>query len=360
MPFPPGGPTDGMTRIISDRLGTLLGQSIVIENRGGGAGGSIGAKVVASADPDGYTILITPGGSLTSGPAVHKNIGYDPFKAFVPVGQLIETPLIVSVYPDLPVKSLAEVVAYAKANPGKISWGSQGFGTAAHLLAELFKLEAGVNIVQVPYRGTAPMLAAILAGEVQIVADPMTTSLAHIQSGKLRAIAIAGAERSPKLPGVPTTLEAGYPKLQAPFWLGVVAPAGTPADIVDKLNARVPRKPCLAADAHAPRHPRRRHQDRYAAGVRQVARQGVRAVGRRCKGGQHHGGMSILWGQAAPSSCREDGAPPLARISIESSPPCSAVIRPPKPNSAWTCGHGSRPIFRARFGGARCVRRLRN
>jgi tripartite-type tricarboxylate transporter receptor subunit TctC len=236
VPFPPGGPTDGMTRIIADRLGTLLGQSIVIENRGGGAGGSIGAKVVASADPDGYTILVTPGGSLTSGPAVHKNIGYDPFKVFVPVGQLIETPLIVSVYPDLPVKSLGEVVAYAKANPGKISWGSQGFGTAAHLLAELFKLEAGVNIVQVPYRGTAPMLAAILAGEVQIVADPMTTSLAHIQSGKLRAIAIAGAERSPKLPGVPTTPEAGYPKLQAPFWLGVVAPAGTPADIVDKLN----------------------------------------------------------------------------------------------------------------------------
>jgi tripartite-type tricarboxylate transporter receptor subunit TctC len=237
VPFPPGGPTDGMARIISDRLGTVLGQSVVIENRGGGAGGSIGAKVVATADPDGYTIMITPGGSLTTGPAAHKNIGYDPFKAFVPVGQLIETPLIISVYPGLPAKSMAEVVAYAKANPGKISWGSQGFGTAPHLLAELFKLEADVNIVHVPYRGTAPMLAAILAGEIQIVADPMTTSLSYIQSGNLRAIAIAGAERSPKLPGVPTTPEAGYSKLQSPFWLGVVAPAGTPADIVDKLNA---------------------------------------------------------------------------------------------------------------------------
>ena len=237
VPFPAGGPTDGMARIISDRLGTVLGQSIVIENRGGGAGGSIGAKFVAAADPDGYTILITPGGSLTTGPAVHKNIGYDPVKVFVPVAQLIETPLIMSVHADLPVKSMAELVAYAKANPGKVSWGSQGFGVAPHLLLELFKLEAGVNIVHVPYRGTAPMLAAIVAGEVQVVADPMTTSLPHIQSGKLRAIAIAGAERTPKLPDVPTAMEAGFPKLQSPFWLGVVAPAGTPPAIIDKLNA---------------------------------------------------------------------------------------------------------------------------
>jgi tripartite-type tricarboxylate transporter receptor subunit TctC len=236
VPFPAGGPTDGMARIISDRLGAVLGQSIVVENRGGGAGGSIGAKFVAAADPDGYTILLTPGGSLTTGPAVHKSIGYDPAKAFTPVGLIIETPLIVSVHSDLPVKSMAELVAYAKANPGKVSWGSQGFGVAPHLLLELFKLETGVNIVHVPYRGTAPMLAAIVAGEVQVVADPMTTSLPHIQSGRLRAIAVAGAERTPRLPDVPTTKEAGYPKLDSPFWLGVVAPAGTPPAIIDKLN----------------------------------------------------------------------------------------------------------------------------
>ena len=236
VPFPAGGPTDGMARIIADRLGTVLGQSIVIENKGGGAGGSIGAKFVAAADPDGYTILITPGGSLTTGPAVHKNIGYDPAKVFVPVAQLIETPLVVSVHPSLPVKSMAELVAYAKANPGKVSWGSQGFGVAPHLLIELFKLETGVNVVHVPYRGTAPMLSAVLAGEVQVVADPMTTSLVHIEAGKLRAIAIAGAERTPKLPNVPTVVEAGFPKLQSPFWLGVVAPAGTPQPIIDKLN----------------------------------------------------------------------------------------------------------------------------
>src|SRR4249920_694879 len=140
VPFPAGGPTDGMARIISNRLGEVLGQTIVVENRGGGAGGSVGAKVVATADPDGYTILITPGGALTTGPAVHSNIGYDPVKAFVPVACLIESPLVIASHQDLPVKSLADVVAYAKANPGKIIWGSQGFGTAPHLLLEMFKL----------------------------------------------------------------------------------------------------------------------------------------------------------------------------------------------------------------------------
>src|SRR5580700_9589091 len=217
VPFPPGGPTDGMARIISERLGTVLGQSIVIENHGGAGG-----KFVAAADPDGYTLLMTPGGALTTGPAVNPDIGYDPVKVFAAVCQLIETPLIISVHPDLPAKSMAEVVAYAKANPGKVRWGSQGFGTAPHLLAEMFKLEAGINILHVPYRGTGPMLNAILANEVQIVADPSTTSLPYIEDGKLRPIAIAGNVRHPKLPNVPTVVEGGFPKLQAPFWLAVV------------------------------------------------------------------------------------------------------------------------------------------
>jgi tripartite-type tricarboxylate transporter receptor subunit TctC len=237
VPFPAGGPTDGMARIISDRLGAVLGQSIIIENRGGGAGGSVGAKVVASADPDGYTILLTPGGSLTTGPAVHKNLGYDPLKAFVPVGLVMETPQAVSVHPDLPVKTMAELVAYAKANPGKISFGSQGFGVGPHLMLELFKLEAGIKMTHVPYRGTAPMLTALLTGEVQLAIDPTTTSLVHIQSGKIRPLAVASATRTAALPDVPTTVEAGYPKLVSPFWLGVVAPAGTPPAIVAKLNA---------------------------------------------------------------------------------------------------------------------------
>jgi len=235
VPFPPGGPTDGMARIISERLGAVLGQPIVVENRGG-AGGGVGGKFVAESDPDGYTVLMTPGGALTTGPAVNPNIGYDPAKVFAPIAELIETPLIVSVIPSLPASSMAEVVAYAKANPGKLKWGSQGFGTAPHLLAEMFRLDAGLNIIHVPYRGTGPLLNAILAGEVQIIADPSTTSLPYIQDNKLRPIAIAGSVRDPKLPSIPTVVEAGFPKLQAPFWLAVVAPAGTPRDIVAKLN----------------------------------------------------------------------------------------------------------------------------
>jgi tripartite-type tricarboxylate transporter receptor subunit TctC len=236
VPFPAGGPTDAISRIISDRLGQVLGQTIVVENRGGGAGGSIGAKFVATSDPDGYTILITPGGALTTGPAMHSNIGYDPMKAFMPVCEVIETPQIMAVHEDMPVKTVAELVAYAKANPGKISWGTQGVGTAPHLLAELFKLETQTNIVIVPYRGTAPMLAAIVGGEIQLVVDPMTTLLPHLLSGKARPLAIAGATRNAKLPNIPTATEAGYPKLLTPFWLGVVAPAGTPPAIIDKLN----------------------------------------------------------------------------------------------------------------------------
>src|SRR5262249_7836041 len=237
VPFPAGGPTDGMARITSDRLGVVLGQTVVVENRGGGAGGSIGAQAVATADPAGDTILITPGGGLTTGPAVHANLGYNAAKAFVPICEVMESPQVLAVHHSLPVKTVAEVAAYAKANPGKISWGSQGFGTAPHLLTELFKLDTGVNIVHVPYRGTAPMLTAVVAGAGPVVIDPMTTIFPHIQSGALRPLAIIGPQHSPKLPGVPTIAEAGFPKLQTTFWLGVVAPGGTPPEIINKLNA---------------------------------------------------------------------------------------------------------------------------
>jgi tripartite-type tricarboxylate transporter receptor subunit TctC len=237
VPFPAGGPTDGMARIVSDRLGVELGQNIVVENRGGGAGGSVGAKVVATAEPDGYTILLTPPGPLTVGPAVHRNIGYDPQKAFVPVGLLIVTPLVMCVAPSIPAKTLGELVAYAKANPGKITFGSQGFGTAPHLLTEMLKLETGVNIVHVPYRGTAPALTDLMAGQIQMFTDTTTVVIPQIAAGKLRPLAVTTPERSARLPEVPTTAEAGFAKLRAYFWLGVVAPAGTPADIVQKLNA---------------------------------------------------------------------------------------------------------------------------
>jgi len=238
IPFPPGGPTDGMARIVVERLSDLLGQATVIDNRGGGAGGSVGARFVADAAPDGYTILLTPGGSIATGPAIHQEkLGYDPDKVFTPVTQLIETPMVMSVHPSLPVKTMADLVKYMKANPGKVSWGLQGFGTGAHLMAELFKLETGTDAALVPYRGTGPMLNAILAGEVHVVIDPATTSLAHIEAGKLRPIAIAGSGRFDKMPEVETTAEQGYPKMVRPFWLGVVAPMGTPKPIIDKLNS---------------------------------------------------------------------------------------------------------------------------
>jgi len=237
VPYPPGGPVDGTARIISDRLGQVLGQSVVIESKGGGAGGSVGAKFVAASDPDGYTLLITPGGTLTSGPAVYKNIGYDPAKAFAPVALLIETSQIIFANPSLPVTTLAELKSHAEANPGKISWGSQGFGTGPHLLAEMFKLQAGVSIVHVPFRGTAPMQTALLANEIQVAAGAESGVLPYIEAGRVRPLAVAAKRRAMKLTDVPTTREAGYPKLIAPFWLGVVAPAGTPRAIVDKLNA---------------------------------------------------------------------------------------------------------------------------
>jgi tripartite-type tricarboxylate transporter receptor subunit TctC len=237
VPFPAGGPTDGMARIISDRLGTVLGQTVVIENRGGGAGGSVGAKVVAAADPDGYTILITPGGSLTNGPAVHRNIGYDPVKAFSPVALLMTAPLIVTVHPSLPVRTVAELVAYSKANPGKVIWGSQGFGTGPHLLCEMMNFDTGAKFQHVPYRGSAPAITALLAGEIQTFTDASTTIFPHIQSGKARPIAVTTATRVASLPDIPTVAEAGFPRMQRYFWLGVVAPGGTPPAIIDKLNA---------------------------------------------------------------------------------------------------------------------------
>jgi tripartite-type tricarboxylate transporter receptor subunit TctC len=237
VPFPPGGPTDGLARIISDRLGQVLGQSVIIENHGGGAGGSIGAKVVASAEPDGYSILITPGGSLTTGPAVHTKIGYDPAKAFTPVALLMTAPMIMTVHPSLPVKTFPELIAYAKANPGKITAGSQGYGTGPHLQLEMMKLDYHLNILHVPYRGSAPAITALLGGEIQLFTDSSTTILPHIQSGKARPIAVLTKERIKPLPDVPTTAEQGYPKLQNDFWLGVVAPGGTPPAIIKKLNA---------------------------------------------------------------------------------------------------------------------------
>jgi len=239
IPFGPGGPTEFILRLIADRLTTALGQAFIIENRPGGAGGTVGAKSVAVAEPDGYTLLFSSPGPLVTAAAIYKNLDYDPIRSFAPIAMVIYAPQMLAVHPSMPVNSLPELVAYAKANPGKVAFGSSGHGTQPHLLGEMLKVMAGVDIVHVPYRGAGRSVTDVVAGQVQMIFETTAILLPHIESGKLRALAVAAEARSPLLPGVPTTAENGYPKLTASFWSGVLAPAGTPAAIVAKLNGAI-------------------------------------------------------------------------------------------------------------------------
>ena len=239
VPFAPGGPTEFIIRLTADRLTAMLGQPFVIENRPGGAGGTVGAKSVASSDPDGYTLLFSSPGPLVTAAAVYKNLDYDPVKSFAPIAMLIYAPQMLVVHPSVPANSLPELVDYAKRNPGKVSFGSSGYGTQPHMLGEMLKLAAGIDIIHVPYRGAGQSVADLLAGQVQMIFETTAILLPHVESGKLRALAVASAVRSPLLANVPTTAESGYPKLVASFWSGLLAPAGTPAPVVAKLNAAV-------------------------------------------------------------------------------------------------------------------------
>jgi len=239
VPSPPGGASELVTRPIAERLTSVLGQSVVIENRPGGAGGTIGVKSVANADPDGYTLLVSSPGGLVVAPALYKNLGYDPVKNLAPIATLFSSPQILVVNPALPVASLKDLIAYVKANPGKLSFASPGYGTQPHLLGEMFRLSAGIDIVHVPYKGPMQGITDLLGGQVQMIFENIPLLLAHVRSGRLRALAVADESRSPQLPDVPTTTESGLPKLQATFWAGVLAPAGTPAGIIGKLNAAI-------------------------------------------------------------------------------------------------------------------------
>ena len=239
IPFGPGGPTEFILRLIADRLTTMLGQAVVIENRPGGAGGTVGAKSVAVAEPDGYTLLFSSPGPLVTAAAIYKNLDYDPIRSFAPIAMVIYAPQMLAVHPSLPVSSLPELVAYAKSNPGKITFGSSGHGTQPHMLGEMLKLMAGINIIHVPYRGAGRSVTDVLAGQVQMIFETTAILLPHIEAGKLRPLAMAAEVRSPLLPEVPTTVESGYPKLLASFWSGLLAPAGTPTSIIDKLNGAV-------------------------------------------------------------------------------------------------------------------------
>jgi tripartite-type tricarboxylate transporter receptor subunit TctC len=239
VPSPPGGASEAVIRILAERLSSTFGQPFIVENRPGGAGGAVGAKSVATAEPDGYTLLVTSPGPMVVAPAIYKNIGYDPLKNFAPVAGLLSSPQMLAIHPSLPVNSLQELAAYAKANPGKVNFSSPGYGTQPHLLGEMFKLTAGINLIHVPYKGAAAAITDLLSGQVQMEFENIPLLLPHVEAGKLKALAIADDRRLKQLPNVPTTTEAGLPKLQATFWSAIVAPAGTPPGTVSKLNAAI-------------------------------------------------------------------------------------------------------------------------
>ena len=239
IPFPPGGNSDIIARLVADRLASTLGQPVIVDHRPGGAGGTVGAKAVVSAEPDGYTLLLSSPTTLVVAPAVYRSLGYDPAKSFAPIATLFSVPQLLAVNPSVPVRSLPDLVAYAKANPGKINFASPGYGTQPHLLGEMLRLATGIDIVHVPYKGPAQAVTDLLAGQVQMYFETIALLLPHVEAGKIKALAVADETRSAQLPAVPTTTETGLPKLQATYFNGVLAPAGTPTNIVGKLNAAI-------------------------------------------------------------------------------------------------------------------------
>ena len=238
VPFGPGGPTDVSARIVAQVLQATLVQSVVIENRPG-AGGALGTKSVAAAEPDGATLLIGTSATLGVVPALMKNPGYDPIRSFAPVAKIADSTLVLVTPASFPANSVREFIAYAKANAGKLSYASAGVGNQTQLLAELFKSKAGIDVVHVPYKSGAEMVTAILSEQVQMAFPDVSILIPLIREGKLKALAVTSAQRHPQLPDVPTMIESGIPDYVMTFWSGVVAPAGTPAEIVEKLNGAI-------------------------------------------------------------------------------------------------------------------------
>ena len=235
VPFPPGGPTDSMARTLASGVGERLGQPMVVENRAG-AGGNIGAEAVAQAAADGYTLLFGTSGPLAINSSLYRKIGYDQLKSFAPVIQIGHLPNILVVNPDVPAKNVGELVAYAKANPGKLSYASSGNGASSHLAGVLFNSIAGTDFLHIPYKGTGPALTDLIGGQVSLSFTDILTALPYVKSGKLRALGVTTADRSQALPDVPTVDEQGYKGYDVSVFFGVVAPAGTPADRIAKLN----------------------------------------------------------------------------------------------------------------------------
>ena len=247
VPFPPGGTVDLIARIVAERIAPGLGQTVVVDNRAG-AGGAIGADAVARAAPDGYTILQGTGSTHGTNPAVNKKLPYDPIKDIDPIVMIARTPYILVAHPAIAANTVRELVALAKAQPRKINFASYGSGSSNHLAAELFKAMAGIDLVHVPYKGAAPAVAAIVAGEVQVIFDVVGTSGQHIKAGKMKLLGVGSPQRSPVAPDAPTLAESGVTGFDAGTFFGLFAPAATPRAIVDRLNREVVKVLAMPAE----------------------------------------------------------------------------------------------------------------
>jgi tripartite-type tricarboxylate transporter receptor subunit TctC len=239
VPTPAGGPVDVMARLLAGALPASLGQNVFVENKPG-AGNTLGSRLAAEAAPNGYTLMVSAASGLIMSPMIYSTADYNA-ESFAPVALIAETPQLLVVNPHLPVKTVADLVAYAKANPGKLNYSTGGIGTLPHLSAELFKQITGTNIVHVPYKGGGPALVALVTGETQLTFDTVATSLPLARDGKLRVLAVIGPKRVAELPDVPTMREQGFPTISTGAWTALLAPKATPAAIVAKLNAAVNR-----------------------------------------------------------------------------------------------------------------------
>lgn len=236
VPWPPGGPSDIAARPVAKRLTENLGQTFIIDNRAGG-GGNIGSAAAARAQPNGNTLLITSSAPIVINPSLYKNMSFDPSKDLVPITNLLRVPLVLVAHPSVPAKNLQELLAYIKAQKGKFAWASAGSGTPQHMTGELFKSTAKLDMVHVPYKGSAPAISDLLGGHVPVMFDSMIAIMPHIKSGKVKALAVSGADRSALLPDVPTFAESGFKPVVSYAWYGFFAPAGTPKNIVAKINS---------------------------------------------------------------------------------------------------------------------------
>ena len=234
VPYPPGGPTDIVARVVAERLSAQTGQTFIVDNRAG-AGGNLGAELVAKAPPDGYTLLVATTAHAIN-KSLFKNLHYDVQRDFSAVSLLTQGPLVLVVNPDFPAKTVGELIALARARPKSVSFASSGNGQSTHLAAELFASMAGAPMTHVPYKGSAPALNDLIAGQVPVMFDTMLSAMPHVKSGRLRALAVTGAQRSPAAPELPTLAESGLPGYQAYAWNGLLAPAGTPPAVIGRLS----------------------------------------------------------------------------------------------------------------------------